>query len=130
MATKISDSEMGSDLKRHMARADNTGQQWPHSPLLGRASLAKADAESPAAALVEALVEALDGSERKLLLSHLARTYPDVVETSAAWLAEFHEAARERQRTARRRREHDKRRRHHPKSVTAADRVSEMRSDT
>jgi hypothetical protein len=110
MATKISDSEMGSDLKRHMARADNTGQQWPHSPLLGRASLAKADAESPAAALVEAL----DGSERKLLLSHLARAYPDAVETSVAWLAEYHKGARERQRKARRRREHDKRRRQHP----------------
>jgi hypothetical protein len=38
-------------------------------------------------------------------------TAPDVVEAGVAWLAEYHEAARERQRTARRRREHDKRQR-------------------
>ena len=111
MATKVSDSEMSSDLTRHLTRADN-GSQRPHSPQLGRASLVKADVESPA----EALVEALDGSERKLLLSHLARAYPDAVETSVAWLAEYHEAARERQRAARRRREHDKRRRQHPRA--------------
>lgn len=126
MATKVSDSEMSSYLTLHTAQTNSAGsRRLPDSPSLGRASLVKADAESSA----EALVEALDGSERKLLLSHLARAYPDAVETSVAWLAEYHEGARERQRTARRRREHDKRRRQHSQSVTAADRVSDMRSD-
>ena len=38
-----------------------------------------------------ALIEAMDGSERKLLLDHLAQDYPDVVEAGANWLAGFHE---------------------------------------
>lgn len=103
MATKISDSQMSSDLTRHITGTDTSSERWPHSSQQGRASLVKADAQS--------LVEALDGSERKLLLSRLARAYPDAVETSVAWLAEYHEGAREQQRTARRRREHDRRRR-------------------
>jgi hypothetical protein len=109
MATKISDSEMSSDLTGHTARADGSGG-WTVSWRPGRtlthsqAVTAEAGAESSA--------EALDGSERKLLLSHLARAYPDLVEAGVAWLAEYHEAARERQRKARRCREHDKRQRH------------------
>ena len=108
MATKISDNGISSDLTRHTARDDSSGgwtAPWLSGgpPTHGQALTSQADAESSA--------ETLDGSERKLLLSHLARTYPEVVEAGVAWLAEYHKAARERQRTARRRREHDKRQR-------------------
>jgi hypothetical protein len=108
MAAKVSDSGISIDLTLHTAQADGNGD-WTvprlpgRSPTHSQAATTEAGAESPA--------EALDGSERKLLLSHLARTYPDVVEAGVAWLAEYHEAARERQRAARRRREHDKRQR-------------------
>jgi hypothetical protein len=53
-----------------------------------------ADAELSA----EALVESLDGSERKLLLARLARAEPTVVEAGVAWLAEYHAANAERRR--------------------------------
>jgi hypothetical protein len=108
MTTKISDSGRSSDLARHTARADGSGD-WTVPRLPGRASTHSKASTTEAGA--ESSADALDGSERKLLLSHLARTYPDVVEAGVAWLAEYHKAARERQRTARRRREHDKRRR-------------------
>jgi hypothetical protein len=70
MATKISDSEMSSDLTRHTARADGSGG-WTVSWLPGRTL-------THSQAVRESSAEALDGSERKLLLSHLARAYPDV----------------------------------------------------
>lgn len=58
----------------------------------------------------KALADALDGSERKLLLGHLARVHPELIEAGFAWLAEYHEASAERRRVSRRRRDHDKRR--------------------
>src|ERR1700684_1508389 len=106
MATKVSDSGISSDLTRHIARGDGSGD-WTVPWLPGRSPTHTQAVTTEAGA--ESSAEALDGSERKLLLSHLARTYPDVVEAGVAWLAEYHKAARERQRTARRRREHDKR---------------------
>jgi hypothetical protein len=59
----------------------------------------------------EARVEALDGSERKLLLDHIARVYPAVVEAGFALLAEQRAESAERCRKNGRRREHDRRRR-------------------
>jgi hypothetical protein len=53
-----------------------------------------ADAELSA----EALVQSLDGSERKLLLARLARAEPTVVEAGVAWLAKYHAANAERRR--------------------------------
>ena len=60
---------------------------------------------------VEAHVKALDGGERKLLLDHLARAYPDVVEAGFALLAEWRAECAEQRRAGRRRREHARRRR-------------------
>jgi hypothetical protein len=64
--------------------------------------------ESPAPTAPEpsvaALVEALDGCERKLLLSHLAQTSPAVVHAGVVWLGEYHAANRERRRTIHNRR--------------------------
>lgn len=88
MATKISDSELSNDLTRHTARADGGGG-WTVLWLPGRALMDSQAVTSKAGA--ESSAEALDGSERKLLLSHLARAYPDVVEAGVAWLAEYHE---------------------------------------
>jgi hypothetical protein len=83
-------------------RQDTSGQGEPVS-----ATLAVDGPDSSA----EALAEALDGSERKLLLAHLARAYPDVVDAGFAWLAEYHAAVAERHRAAARHKEHDRRRR-------------------
>lgn len=58
-----------------------------------------------------ALVEAMDGSERTLLLRHLAATRPDVVQGGIAWLAERRAEAAERRRTDRNRKAKDRRRR-------------------
>jgi hypothetical protein len=66
-----------------------------------------ATAESSAAAVVEAL----DGCERKLLLTHLARTSPTVVDAGIMWLGEYHAASRERRRTIHNRKSKDRRRR-------------------
>jgi hypothetical protein len=74
----------------------------PESPTL--------TAPEPSAA---ALVEALDGCERKLLLSHLARTSPAVVHAGIEWLAEYHAASRERRRTIHNRKSKDRRLRLH-----------------
>jgi hypothetical protein len=59
------------------------------------------------------LVEALDGSERKLLLSHLARTSPAVIQAGIVWLGEYHAASRERRRTSHNRKSKDRRSRLH-----------------
>jgi hypothetical protein len=59
----------------------------------------------------EALIEALDGSERKLLLARLARAEPVAVAAGVAWLAEYHAANAERRRTDRNRKSKDRRRR-------------------
>jgi hypothetical protein len=60
---------------------------------------------------VEARVSALDGSERKLLLDELARTYPDVVEAGFELLAQWRAGAAEGRRKKQRRLEHNRRRR-------------------
>jgi hypothetical protein len=58
-----------------------------------------------------AYAEALDGSERKLLLAWIAATHPAVVDCGARWLAEYHTANAERRRTVRSRKAKDRRRR-------------------
>jgi len=60
---------------------------------------------------VEARVEALDGSERKLLLDQLARAYPDVVEAGFELVAQWRTECAEKRRARLRRHEHDRRRR-------------------
>ena len=70
--------------------------------------------ESPALAAAHpsaaALVEALDGCERKLLLSHLAQTSPTVVRAGIVWLGEYHAASRERRRAIHNRKSKERRR--------------------
>jgi hypothetical protein len=58
-----------------------------------------------------AVTEGLDGSERKLLLNHLATVYPEVVEAGFAWLAEYHAAVAERRRIASKEKYRERRRR-------------------
>jgi hypothetical protein len=60
---------------------------------------------------VAAAVESLDGSERKLLLSRLANSNPEVVAAGFAWLAEYHSANRERRRINRNQKAKERRRR-------------------
>ena len=60
---------------------------------------------------VEARVEALDGSERKLLMDQLARAYPDVVEAGFELVAQWRTECAEKRRARLRRHEHDRRRR-------------------
>ncbi|MGH3251779.1 MAG: hypothetical protein ACRDOI_36980 [Trebonia sp.] len=69
------------------------------------------------------LVEAMDGSERVLLLRHLAESHPDVVEAGVAWLAEWRAEGAERRRIGLRHREHDKRRRQRDRDWTAGTRA-------
>ena len=73
--------------------------------------------ESPTLAAADpsaaALIEALDGSERKLLLSHLARTSPALVHAGILWLGEYHAASGERRRTIHNRKSKDRRSRLH-----------------
>jgi hypothetical protein len=73
--------------------------------------LPAAPAEGGAELSAVAYAGGLDGSDRKLLLDHIARAFPDVVEAGATWLAEFHAAAREHQRQARNRKSKNARRR-------------------
>jgi hypothetical protein len=58
-----------------------------------------------------AYVEALDGSERKLLLTHIAQAWPEVVEAGAELVAQWRAEAAEHRRKRLRRNEHDRRRR-------------------
>jgi hypothetical protein len=58
-----------------------------------------------------AVVGALDGSERKLLLARLADSDPEAVEAGLRWLAQYHAANRERDRIRRNRKAKDRRRR-------------------
>lgn len=67
--------------------------------------------EDSALTSAEQLVKAMDGSERALLLRHLAKVQPTVVETGAAWLGQWRAECAERHRRARRQAEHDRRRR-------------------
>jgi len=66
-----------------------------------------------------AAVEALDGSERKLLLARLADSEPEVVVAAVVWLEQWHAGNREQRRADRRRAEHDRRRRQ--RAGTSAD---------
>lgn len=84
-----------------------TGGPLRDSPQPNSARLAEGGPELSA----ETLVEGLDGSERKLLLDHLARAHPELVEAGVAWLAEYHAANAERRRADRKRKEKDRRRR-------------------
>jgi hypothetical protein len=56
-------------------------------------------------------VEALDGSERKLLLVRLADTDAAVVAAAFTWLGEYHAANRERRRVCRNQKAKERRRR-------------------
>lgn len=56
------------------------------------------------------VLEALDGSERKLLLEVLADGWPDVVEAGLQRLAEWHADCRERYRATRRQKARERRR--------------------
>jgi hypothetical protein len=97
-----------SHLSQQVRTADRA-DRGPHSanPQPVSASPAEGGADSSA----EARVAALDGSERKLLLGHLARAYPDVVDAGFAWLAEYHAAVAERRRVASNRKSQERRRR-------------------
>ena len=62
-------------------------------------------------AVAAAVVEALDGSQRKLLLARLADTDPDVVVAGVTWMEQWHAANAERRREARKEKSRDRRRR-------------------
>jgi hypothetical protein len=57
--------------------------------------------------------------DRIILLNHIARAYPDMVEAGFALIAEWRAESAERRRKALRRREHDKRRRRRAKPGSA-----------
>lgn len=63
-----------------------------------------------------AVVDGLDGSERKLLLARLADSDPVAVEAGLRWLAEWHAGNAERRRTDRNRKAKDRRRRQRAQS--------------
>jgi hypothetical protein len=122
---------MTSDRTRHTARAASDGGwmvSWlpGHTPPQSQVTAAKRGGQAasrqgePVSATVaaagpelsvEARVEALDGSERKLILDQLVRGYPDVVEAGFALVAQWRAECAEKRRTGLRRREHDRRRR-------------------
>ena len=56
-----------------------------------------------------AYVDALDGSERKLLLTHIAQAWPEVVEAAAGLVAQWRAECAEHRRKAARRKDHDRR---------------------
>jgi hypothetical protein len=86
-------------------RAAERADGGPRSPGLQpvSASLAEGGPDSS--------VEALDGSERKLLLAHLARAYPEVVEAGFDLVAEWRAECAERRRAASSRKSKERRRR-------------------
>jgi hypothetical protein len=81
---------------------DGSGQGSPVSATSG---------ESGWRPVATAAVEALDGSDRKLLLARLADSDPDVVVAGLTWLQQWHEANAERRAGDRRRKAKDRRRR-------------------
>ena len=91
MATEINDQEVTAVTDSPTAAQDGSGA----SPDLSAA----------------ARIEALDGSERKLLLDQLARVHPDVVEAGFELVAQWRAECAERRRKNGRRHEHDRRRR-------------------
>jgi hypothetical protein len=58
-----------------------------------------------------AAVEALDGSQRKLLLTRLADSEPEAVVAALVWLEQWHAGNREQRRADRNRARKDQRRR-------------------
>jgi predicted phosphoribosyltransferase len=60
---------------------------------------------------VAAYVDGLDGAERKVLMNHIARAWPELVEAGVELVAQWRAESLERRRKALRRREHDRRRR-------------------
>ena len=58
-----------------------------------------------------AYVDGLDGTERKLLLEHIARAFPEVVDAGAGLVAEWRAECAEHRRKRQRRNEHDRRKR-------------------
>jgi hypothetical protein len=80
--------------------------------LLGHAATAPDQAgESGWQAVALAAVEALDGSERKLLLARLADSEPEAVVAALVWLEQWHAGSAERRRADRSRKAKDRRRR-------------------
>ena len=63
-----------------------------------------------------AYVDRLDGAERKLLLDHIARAFPEVVEAGAGLVAEWRAECAEHRRKRQRRNEHDRRKRSRTKA--------------
>ena len=63
-----------------------------------------------------AYVDRLDGAERKLLLDHIARAFPEVIEAGAGLVAEWRAECAEHHRKRQRRNEHDRRKRSRTKA--------------
>ena len=63
-----------------------------------------------------AYVDRLDGAERKLLLDHIARAFPEVIEAGAGLVAEWRAECAEHRRKRQRRNEHDRRKRSRTKA--------------
>ena len=84
------------------ARRDSSDQGEPVSATVAE--------DGPECAAV-AYVEALDGAERKILLTHIAQAFPDVVEAGVELVARWRAEAAERRRVASRKHEHERRRR-------------------
>jgi hypothetical protein len=58
---------------------------------------------------VTAYVDGLNGAERKVLVNHIARAWPEVVEAGVELVAQWRAESAELRRKALRRREHDRR---------------------
>ena len=63
-----------------------------------------------------ASVDRIDGAERKLLLDHIARAFPEVIEAGAGLVAEWRAECAEHRRKRQRRNEHDRRKRSRTKA--------------
>ncbi len=122
MGTTITDTEVtsvpGAGHARPVAILGHGSQQ-----LIAAAIAAERDTsgqgERAAASLVEggaelsaeAYVEGLDGAERALLLRHIARAWPDVVEAGVRLVADWRVECAEHRRTATKDRRRERRRR-------------------
>ncbi len=60
---------------------------------------------------VEAYVDGLDGAERKVLLNHIAKAWPEVVEAGVALVAQWRAESAERRHAAVKRKAKERRRR-------------------
>jgi hypothetical protein len=101
----------------HFARADRQRTHLQRPEAADRAMSSHLEPGSitmaaiPAEPSAAALVDALDGCDRKILLGHLARTSPALVDAGIAWMAEYHAANRERRWTIRNRKSEARRQR-------------------